>query len=253
MNKFSIIIAVYNGASTIKDSIDSIFKQDYRSFELIIIDDASTDGTSQILEEYKDNPRVKIIRNSYNLERSASRNIGINVASGEYVTFLDADDYYLSGRLGRLSSKVQGFDFIYHSYFLLSKRGMRLYKTGKLNLNKLLRRNRIGLQSVALKREFIIQNNLYFDETLNSSEDYDLWLRCFHHGRTRYCNEALTVVRKEKDKEINDYRLRTTTHLYVKLRFMVNYGMSVDLRYLIFDIIRMLMKQPLLLYRFRRL
>lgn len=103
---FSIIIPTYNRASFIKKSIDSVIAQDYEHWELIVVDDASTDDTPSILSSYSDR-RIKLIRNEINIERSASRNKGIALAQGEYICFLDSDDYFLPHHLSSIAQAIQ--------------------------------------------------------------------------------------------------------------------------------------------------
>ncbi len=100
MPKVSVVMAVYNGERYLRETVESLLGQSYADFELIIVDDASTDNTGSILDEFKKiDPRVRVIRNEVNSERSASRNKGIALASGEYVAMSDADDISVATRL----------------------------------------------------------------------------------------------------------------------------------------------------------
>ena len=105
---FSIVIPTYNRASFIKKAIDSVINQSYCNWELIVVDDASSDHTLDLLNEYNDD-RIRVIKNAVNLERSASRNKGIAAAKGEYICFLDSDDYYLPEHLETLHHRIQSF------------------------------------------------------------------------------------------------------------------------------------------------
>lgn len=89
----SIITPVYNSSSTIKRAIDSVINQTYKNWELIIVDDYSTDNTLEVISQYKD-LRITVIKNIKNIGPGASRNIGINASKGDYITFLDSDDYW---------------------------------------------------------------------------------------------------------------------------------------------------------------
>jgi glycosyltransferase involved in cell wall biosynthesis len=106
MALFSIIIPTYNRAAFIKQAVDSVIMQTCKDWELLIIDDASTDHTLELLAAYSD-PRIRIIKNVVNLERSASRNKGIEAATGEYICFLDSDDYYFASHLEILKGKIE--------------------------------------------------------------------------------------------------------------------------------------------------
>lgn len=95
--KVSLVMTVFNGEKFIKQAVDSVLAQSYGDFEIIVVDDLSTDGTIEILSSYKvDN--LKVIKNEQNLGTYKSANIGIAAASGEYIARLDADDVCLPGR-----------------------------------------------------------------------------------------------------------------------------------------------------------
>lgn len=92
----SIITPSYNRKNMLKDVIECLFNQTYKDWELIIIDDCSTDGTQEMMEGYKNNSQIKYYRNSVNMKNPGiSRNKGFNLAKGDYVVFMDDDDYYI--------------------------------------------------------------------------------------------------------------------------------------------------------------
>ncbi|MBE6493731.1 MAG: glycosyltransferase family 2 protein [Methanosphaera stadtmanae] len=90
----SIIIPVYNSEKTIKKALDSIFEQSFNDFEIICVDDCSTDNTLNVIDEYfHDNEKIKILSNDTQLGSALSRNKGLKLAEGKYISFLDSDDY----------------------------------------------------------------------------------------------------------------------------------------------------------------
>lgn len=95
---FSIILPTYNRAHRLEKAIDSILNQEFTDWELLIIDDASTDNTLSLISKYND-ARIRYIRNEKNEERCISRNIGIRQSIGKYICFLDSDDYHLPNHL----------------------------------------------------------------------------------------------------------------------------------------------------------
>ncbi len=103
---FSVIIPTYNRGHAIKHAVDSVLKQTFQDFEIIIIDDASTDHTKEVVSLIEDD-RVHYILNQTNQERCRSRNIGISKAKGEYICFLDSDDYHLPEHLEKLYAFIQ--------------------------------------------------------------------------------------------------------------------------------------------------
>ncbi len=119
MNKpfFSIIIPAFNRAHSIKKAIASILNQTFNDFEIIVIDDASTDSTKEIIESIKD-VRIKYFKNEQNQERCISRNKGIELAKGEYICFLDSDDYHMPNHLQTIYDEIEKNNFKKAFYFV---------------------------------------------------------------------------------------------------------------------------------------
>lgn len=104
----TVLLSVYNGERFLAEAIDSILCQSYKNFEFIIIDDASTDSTAEILKRYeREDSRIKIVTNAVNLRLAASLNKGISLASGELIARMDADDVSLPGRLEKQVAFMQ--------------------------------------------------------------------------------------------------------------------------------------------------
>lgn len=105
---YSVIIPTYNRAEFIAKAVQSVLDQTFKDFELIIVNDASTDLTMEVLERFKSDSRVRIFTNKTNQERSVSRNIGISKSNGSIITFLDDDDYFLPNRLEKVFNYIEG-------------------------------------------------------------------------------------------------------------------------------------------------
>jgi glycosyltransferase involved in cell wall biosynthesis len=105
---FSVIIPTYNRGHLIYKSIESLLNQTFLDFELIIIDDASTDNTEEVISLIKDD-RIHYYKNNKNEERCVSRNLGIEKSKGKYICFLDSDDYHLSTHLERIYQEITKF------------------------------------------------------------------------------------------------------------------------------------------------
>lgn len=123
---FSIIIPTYNRAHLIRRPIDSVIAQTYTNWELIIVDDGSTDDTKAIVESYHDD-RIRYIWQE-NQERSVARNHGIQVANGEWICFQDSDDEYLPEHLEVLNNGISSFPEC-----KLFRTGMFIFVDGKLS------------------------------------------------------------------------------------------------------------------------
>lgn len=119
---FSIIIPAYNRARQLPHSLQSVLSQTYQDFEVIIIDDGSTDNTREIVGAYND-ARIRYIH-QHNQERSASRNNGMKAAQGEYICFLDSDDAYLDNHLELLHQSINKLNH-----------PVAIFKTGVKHLN----------------------------------------------------------------------------------------------------------------------
>lgn len=89
---FSVVMPTYNRGSLIRKSLDTVFNQTYQNFEIIVVDDCSTDNTEEVLKPLIDSGKIRYIKQSRNLERAHSRNTGMENARGDFVTFLDSDD-----------------------------------------------------------------------------------------------------------------------------------------------------------------
>ena len=116
--KFSVIIPVYNGAETIERAIDSVLAQSYQPIEIIIVDDASTDKTHEIVQ-FKYAGRIQFIQKILNQGSSAARNKGMDVATGDYIAFLDADDAWHKDKLMLMNTILQSkpdITLFYHPY-----------------------------------------------------------------------------------------------------------------------------------------
>jgi glycosyltransferase involved in cell wall biosynthesis len=179
MLKFSIIIPTYNRATHIKYAIESVIAQTYEEWELIIIDDGSTDDTCKICTSINDH-RIKYIYQN-NSERSAARNKGIDIAKGEWICFLDSDDYFLPNHLEQLMNTINRENL--KNIMLAS--GLYTEKNGNRTKKELLNFEVHPVREISEKfliptqvcvsREILINNR--FDENFCLWEDTHLWMR----------------------------------------------------------------------------
>ncbi|MDB5258748.1 MAG: tuaG [Chitinophagaceae bacterium] len=178
---FSIVIPTYNRAAFVKKAVDSVIAQTCSDWELIVVDDASTDHTMDVLNSYAD-PRIRIVRNTLNLERSASRNKGIEAARGEYICFLDSDDYYFPQHLEILRHEVE---LLNHPVALIhtnvSVRDISDHELRQINYSyssirsktEWVLSNHIQPNAVAIHHSIL--NRFRFDTTLSINEDVYLF------------------------------------------------------------------------------
>ena len=183
MPKVSIIIPAYNAESTIKYTLVSVREQTYRDYELIVIDDGSTDRTVEIVRELADD-RVKVF--SYkNAGLPTARNRGIQRATGEYIAFLDADDLWTKDKLEKQIAILEAnpeVGVVYSQTYCINSQSNVLYYcdpvsfTGNV-LKELLLTNFLHNGSNPSIRKQAVATVGEFDSSLNSSEDWDYYLR----------------------------------------------------------------------------
>ena len=176
----SVIMPVFNRQSCVVDAINSVLNQEYENFELIIIDDASSDDTVKIIKTIKDS-RITLIENKENRGCSYSRNVGLNKAKGKYVFYLDSDNTwdgrYLKVMVGAFE-KISDADAIYCGQYLFEGEQQRCYAIRFASFNKSLLENRNYIDLNCFGHKKSVTNELNgFDESLKRLVDYDLILR----------------------------------------------------------------------------
>ncbi len=180
--KISIIMPAYNAEEFITEAINSVLNQTYDNFELIIVDDGSSDGTAKIMKNLTDK-RIKYFYQT-NKGVSAARNFAIKHAKGEWLAFLDADDVWLPNTLATYATNFNDTDFMYGASTYLGGPNdgsvMIDFSTisGKSDerLKRLIKGNFIGIGGVCMRKSL---TDDYFDEKLKFAEDYKLWLQIF--------------------------------------------------------------------------
>ncbi len=186
----SVVIPAYNAGQYIGETIGSVLNQSYQEFEIIVVDDASTDNTLQVVREIavQDN-RIKIIEFPHSGNPSVPRNKGVREAKGKYIAFLDADDIWVSSKLEeqlKLFRENNGIALVYSASLTFgdvtpfSPYYELLPLPGKESLiyNDLIYRGNTITCSSVLVTKAIIESAGYYDEDPELKvEDYDLWIR----------------------------------------------------------------------------
>ena len=183
----SIILPTFNHAKFLKKAIESVISQSYINWELIIIDNNSTDETFDIVNSYSDR-RIRYSKIQNNGVIAASRNHGISLSNGSWIAFLDSDDWWTKNKLSRSVEYINEdkFDLIYHDLFLVNKTNQKSYQrlARSRNLNSpvfedlLLNGNGILNSSVIVRKDLLDEVGLISCDTDKITwEDYDCWLR----------------------------------------------------------------------------
>ena len=203
--RISVVMSVYNGEWHLAEAIDSILGQTMSDFELIVIDDGSTDGTPRILEEYAArDDRVRVVRNESNLGLTLSLNRGLGLARGEYFARQDADDI---SRPQRLALQVQLLDANPHlgaigtGFQRIDDDGIPLGEPTKVSADhEVLRASLLMINPLPhcslVARRTLVQELGGYDEELPYAQDYDLWWRAGRGALLGAVPDALVLSRR---------------------------------------------------------
>lgn len=208
----SVVIPTYNRASVLPRAVDSALDQTYDNVEIIIVDDGSTDNTSDVIAAY-DQERLTAISLESNRGAPHARNVGIERADGEYISFLDSDDEYEPTRIATLVSVLRSAPDncagVFHSYVVRTENGVRRTSRAPNHLigaEEIRDENIIGgLSCTMFKRDVLVDVGL-FDESLPSAQDYDLYLRVLDDRTMRGVDEFLSVYHVTEGSISNDPR-----------------------------------------------
>lgn len=203
MPRVSVIVPTYNRASVLGEALESVLEQSYRDFELIVVDDGSTDQTAEVVGRYGD--RVRTLRREANGGCGAARNDGIRASRGELIAFLDSDDVYLPGRLEACVQALDARPDCGGAYCdsrhvapdgapmptRLSRAGH--YLSGRIFRGELLH-FALHTNTITVRRRCFDEVGL-FDEASLRFEDQHMWLRLTHRYPFVCVPEALAVYR----------------------------------------------------------
>lgn len=222
--KVSVIIPCYNGTKWVRDTIDSVLNQTYQEFELIIVDDDSTDNLEKIIENYSSDERIRYIQHKKNRGIPAARNTGIKASIGQYIAFLDQDDLWLKMKLEKQveifeQDKDRKIGLIFTNIVCIGSNGKRIKakwpnksvlkelskKTGKEILIELFRENFIATSSVVVRKKECFKKLGLLNEDLYSGDDYEFWLRVAGNLKIKYVDESLTKKRMHKNNTLKKH------------------------------------------------
>lgn len=220
----SVIIPCYNASKYVSHAIESVLRQNVDT-EIIIIDDCSNDSTEEKVKKYLSIDRVHMLCNSKNIGVAASRNIGVQRAKGEYIAFLDADDYWREDKLEKQIALLEEKNaaFCYTGRRIVSEDGKETQKiigVKEANTYKMLcYHNDIACSSVLMKRSIALEIPMEHDDV---HEDYLTWLRFLKEYKIAVgINEPLLYYRlSENGKSRN--RIKSASMTYGVHRYMGN-------------------------------
>ena len=247
--KVSIIIPVYNVGGYIEATVDSFLKEDFKDFEIIMIDDCSTDDSYKIMKKMgKKDSRIKVLRNAKNLGKNNTVNRALDLVRGEYVCLFDSDDLNQVGRIGKqveFLNKNKHVDLVYGDivkfysgekdetfrkavkFHGVKEALMKMKEASKMDLSKVEDACRIlhptdyiPASSTMFRRE-IIDRGLRMDTELRNSEDYDFWFQIIGHGYTIKKMNIITYKYRLHENQKSSNRDKMTiakNHIFSKLK-----------------------------------
>ena len=218
----SVIIPAFNCEDYIEESICSVLNQSFSDFELIIVDDASTDHTLEILRDYQDkDPRIKVISQKKNAGVANTRNKGFDHCRGKFIALLDADDYWQKDKLKKqIEAQAEtNADLIYCSYEIVNEKGAKICDDflvpATTSLNETLKQNVINCSTALFKSE-IIQKHRFSSEYYH--EDLVFWIDLLKEGIKVFgLKEVLASYRRVSGSRASD-KLKSAKNRYIVLR-----------------------------------
>lgn len=202
----SIITPSYNTAPFLRETIESVLSQTYTNWEMLIVDDCSTDGTDDVVAAFTD-PRIRFFRNERNSGAAYSRNRALREAKGRYIAFLDSDDLWTPDKLERQIRFMQENDvvFSYTNYEEMDEQGRRtgVLWTGPRRIGRLRMRtfNYMGCLTVMYDRDVV---GLIQIADLKKRNDYAIWLRVSRKATAVLLPETLAVYRVRSSGSITN-------------------------------------------------
>jgi glycosyltransferase involved in cell wall biosynthesis len=219
----SVIIPTYNRAHLLGRAIRSVLAQTYHDYELIVVDDGSTDNTQEIVRDFSDD-RIKYIRHDKNKGGAAARNSGIKAAAGQYIAFQDDDDVW---QLGKLQKQIEAFEgappevgVVYADLQRLDERGKEQPRPTPATRHggdihrELLRHNFIGTPTALVRRECFDRVGM-FAEQLPRLQDWELWIRISKHYHFTHLDEILVHSYRVPDSISSDAPGRVVARKYI--------------------------------------
>lgn len=200
--RVSVILPAYNRETLVARAIDSVLAQTFGDFELIVVDDASKDGTRAVLETYRDHPKVRLILSDVNRGGSGARNLGIEAAKGALIAFQDSDDVWLPHKLAAQVAALEAnpeaglcysgslFSEGTSSYYIPEPVFSRF--DGDMS-GEILRRNTTSTQTLLMRRA-VLERTGAFDATLKRFQDWDLMIRVAQETPFVFLPEVMVVI-----------------------------------------------------------
>ncbi len=228
MPTVTVIIPTYNRSELVRQAINSVLKQDYENFEILVIDDGSTDNTRQTVAEIKDN-RIRYFYKN-NGGAASARNLGLKNAKGEFICFLDSDDLWPDNFLKTMTSRLlknPQYGAAYCMRTLLFENGStkpsyqkEFFFSGQVTA-QLFQKTFIQTSTICFRKKNL--EGIFFDESLTNGEDVDVWLKVSTRTKFLFVPDIQITYRQQTPMATAEFdskycnRLRVLERFYFKL------------------------------------
>ncbi len=234
----SVIMPNYNGEKFLAETIESVLAQTYSDWELLIVDDCSTDGSVALIQGFAEkDARIRLFVQEKNSGAAAARNRALSEAQGKWIAFLDSDDIWLPEKLEKQLSFMteNGYAFSYTKYEHVDENteptGIVVTGPKKLGKHKMFRYCYPGCLTVMYDAEVV--GVLQVDERVGNGEnDYALWLKAVKKADCYYLGETLARYRVRKVSLSHGKKMRLIKNHYYLMRYSENRGRFVSFYYM---------------------
>lgn len=226
----SVVIPTYNRADFVGEAIDSVLAQTWPHFELLLVDDGSTDDTQAVLAKYERDPRVRLFRQE-NQGQSVARNNALKEAKGDFIAFLDSDNRWLPHRLARGMEMLEAHpevDIVYANNITIDESGKKSPSAAVMRrhsgwITRELWQDNCVTMNTTLVRRHCFDEMGGMDTTCKRADDYELWLRLSTRYRFMHIPEQVAEYRVMADQISSDKRARFQANEEILKNFQKRY------------------------------
>lgn len=223
----TVYITNYNYGAFIKMAIESVLNQTLQDFELLIIDDGSTDNSHEIIDSYKHDKKITTLY-QHNKGLNITNNVALERAKGKYIIRLDADDYFDSRALEIMTSELEAdpdLGLIFPDYYLIDSNGTILGKEQRHKFNKDVSMfDQPAHGACTMIRKKFLENVNGYDERYNCQDGYELWIKFINHYKVDNINQALFYYRQHGRNLTTNEELILETRARIKNNYLIAEG-----------------------------
>ena len=239
--KFSVIVPIYNSEKYIKKCLDSLVNQTFKNIEIILVNDGSTDNSEDIIKQYLKDKRIIYLKKE-NGGQASARNLGLSKAKGDYISFIDSDDYVDLDMFEKLNECAFDNDIILSDYYYTKENQDNYVKLFNGNAGNIINTDYWKFDTCPwnkfYKKSFLIENNFSFPEGIMYEDYASIPTLIKYNPKLYYCNKAfvhyvqseVSTMRSEVYKEKYEDIFKATKYLYDNL---IGCGYDQELEYLI--------------------